>query len=147
SDLGLVDNHRDRPEVRVALAGGVGRDLRQSGTLHTPLLYVALPVRDDGRVVGVLRLALPLSAVTTSYATLHRVMLAGGALALVVAFGIGLFVAGRVTRPVVEMQSIARQMSQGNFLVRAPTRSTDEIGMLGRSLNVLATRLREKIED
>jgi two-component system phosphate regulon sensor histidine kinase PhoR len=45
------------------------------------------------------------------------------------------------------MQFIARQMSQGNFLVRAPTRSTDEIGMLGRSLNVLATRLREKIED
>jgi two-component system phosphate regulon sensor histidine kinase PhoR len=95
----------------------------------------------------VLRLALPLSAVTTSYATLHQVMLAGGAVALVVAFGIGLFVAGRVTRPVVEMQSIARQMSQGNFLVRVPTGSMDEIGTLGRSLNVLATRLREKIED
>src|SRR5213594_1219313 len=74
-------------------------------------------------------------------------MLAGGAVALLVAFAIGLFVAGRVTRPVVEMQSIARQMSQGNFLVRAPTHSTDEIGTLGRSLNVLAARLREKIED
>jgi two-component system phosphate regulon sensor histidine kinase PhoR len=52
-----------------------------------------------------------------------------------------------VTHPVVEMQSIARQMSGGNFLVRAPTRSTDEIGTLGRSLNVLAGRLREKIQD
>jgi len=47
----------------------------------------------------------------------------------------------------VEMQSIARQMSGGNFLVRAPTRSTDEIGTLGRSLNVMASRLREKIQD
>jgi two-component system phosphate regulon sensor histidine kinase PhoR len=45
------------------------------------------------------------------------------------------------------MQSIARQMSEGNFLVRAPTRSTDEIGTLGRSLNVLAARLREKVQD
>ena len=63
------------------------------------------------------------------------------------ALGIGIFVAGRVTRPVVEMQSIARQMSEGNFLVRAPTRSTDEIGTLGRSLNVLAARQREKIQD
>ena len=45
------------------------------------------------------------------------------------------------------MQSIARQMSEGNFLVRAPTRSTDEIGTLGRSLNVLAARQREKIQD
>ncbi|PYO57083.1 MAG: PAS domain-containing sensor histidine kinase, partial [Candidatus Rokuibacteriota bacterium] len=129
-ELGLLENHRDRPEVKAALGGRVGRDLRRSVTVQAPLLYVALPLRDEGRVIGVLRLALPLSAVTASYATLHQVMLAGGA-----------------TRPVVEMQSIARQMSQGNFLVRAPTRSTDEIGTLGRSLNVLAARLREKIED
>ena len=68
-------------------------------------------------------------------------------MALLVALGIGVFVAGRVTRPVVDMQSIARQMSEGNFLVRAPSRSTDEIGTLGRSLNVLAARLREKVQD
>ena len=125
----------------------MGRDLRRSATIDAPLLYVAVPVRDGARVLGVLRLALPLSAVTASYATLHQVMLAGGAVALLVALGIGIFVAGRVTRPVVEMQSIARQMSEGNFLVRAPTRSTDEIGTLGRSLNVMAARLREKIQD
>ena len=45
------------------------------------------------------------------------------------------------------MQSIARQMSEGSFQVRAPTRSTDEIGTLGRSLNVMAARLRGKIQD
>jgi two-component system, OmpR family, phosphate regulon sensor histidine kinase PhoR len=146
-ELGALDNHRDRPEVRAALQGRMGRDLRPSITVRAPLLYVALPVKDSEQVIGVLRLALPLSAVTASHATLHEVMLLGGAVALAVALGIGVVVAGRVTRPVVEMQSIARQMSQGNFHVRAPARSTDEIGRLGRSLNVLATRLREKIED
>src|SRR5436309_5399053 len=55
--------------------------------------------------------------------------------------------AGRVTRPVVEMQHVARQMSEGQFDVRAPARSPDEIGTLGRSLNVMAGRLREKIDD
>jgi len=147
ADLTGLENHAGRPEVRAALAGGVGRDLRRSATIETPLLYVAVPIREDGHVLGVLRLALPLSAVTASYQTLHQVMLAGGAVALLVALGIGIFVAGRVTQPVVEMQSIARQMSEGSFLVRAPTRSTDEIGMLGRSLNVMAGRLREKIQD
>ena len=147
ADLAGMDNHAGRPEVRAALDGAVGRDLRRSATTEAPLLYVAVPVRDDTKTLGVLRLALPLSAVTASYATLHRVMLAGGAVALLVALGIGIFVAGRVTRPVVEMQSIARQMSEGSFLVRAPTRSIDEIGTLGRSLNVMAGRLREKIED
>jgi two-component system phosphate regulon sensor histidine kinase PhoR len=146
-DLPALENHGTRPEVREALEGRIGRDLRRSTTTEAPLLYVAVPVRDETRVLGVLRLALPLSAVTASYATLHQVMLAGGAVALVVALGIGIFVAGRVTRPVVEMQSIARRMSEGSFVVRAPTRSIDEIGTLGRSLNVMAGRLREKIED
>jgi two-component system phosphate regulon sensor histidine kinase PhoR len=147
ADLAGLENHAGRPEVRAALEGRVGRDLRRSATTEAPLLYVAVPVQEEARVLGVLRLALPLSAVTASYATLHQVMLAGGAVALVVALGIGVFVAGRVTRPVVEMQSIARLMSEGSFLVRAPTRSIDEIGTLGRSLNVMVGRLREKIED
>jgi len=145
--LARLENHRDRPEVRAALAGGVGRDLRTSASIKAPLIYVAVPVRDAGRVAGVLRVALPLAAVTSSYAALHRVMQAGGLVALAVAFGIGIFVAGRVTRPVVEMQRIAHAMSEGRFDVRAPVRSVDEIGALGRALNVMTARLREKIGD
>ena len=147
AELPRLENHRDRPEVRAALQGRVGRDLRTSASVHAPLLYVALPVREGDRVVGVLRLALPLSAVTSSYDQINRVMLAGGLVALVVAFGIGIFVAGRVTRPVVEMQAIARQMSEGQFAVRAPTRSDDELGALGRALNVMVLRLREQIQN
>ena len=147
ADLGRLENHRDRPEVRAALEGRVGRDLRTSVSVHAPLMYVALPVRDGDRVVAVLRLALPLSAVTSSYDQINRVMLAGGLVALVVACGIGIFVAGRVTRPVVEMQAIARQMSEGQFAVRAPVRSPDELGALGRALNVMALRLREQIHN
>jgi two-component system, OmpR family, phosphate regulon sensor histidine kinase PhoR len=146
-DLPRMENHAGRPEVQAALAGRLGRDLRTSATINAPLLYVALPLQEAGRVVGVLRLALPLSAVTASYGDLHRVLLAGGLVALAVALGIGIFVAGRVTRPVVEMQAIAQQMSEGNFAVRASARSVDEIGTLGRALNLLATRLRQQIHD
>jgi len=147
ADLGRLENHRDRPEVRAALEGRVGRDRRTSASVRAPLMYVALPVRDGDRTIGVLRLALPLSAVTSSYDQINRVMLAGGLVALVVACGIGIFVAGRVTRPVVEMQAIARQMSEGQFAVRAPVRSADELGALGRALNVMVLRLREQIHN
>jgi two-component system, OmpR family, phosphate regulon sensor histidine kinase PhoR len=146
-DLPRVENHGSRPEVLAAFAGGVGRDRRTSATIGASLLYVALPIVDDGKVIGVIRIALPVSVVTSSYARIHRVMLLGGLVALAVAFGIGLFVARRVTKPVVQMQAIARQMSEGDFTVRAPIRSPDEIGALGRALNGLAGRLREKIHD
>ena len=147
SAVTTMDNHADRPEVRAALEGRVGSAVRRSVTLDAPLIYVALPLTQGGRVIGVLRLAEPISAVTASYETLRGAALAGGAVALLVALGIGIFVAGRVTRPVVEMQDVARQMSDGHFDVRAPARSPDEIGTLGRSLNVMAGRLREKIGD
>jgi two-component system phosphate regulon sensor histidine kinase PhoR len=146
-EVAEMENHAARPEVRAALNGSVGQDVRRSGTLGTLLIYVAVPVSESGRVVGALRLAAPLEAATPAYESLRGVMLAGGAVALVVALGIGLFVAGRVTRPVVEMEDVARQMSEGNFRVRASVRSPDEIGTLGRSLNVMAGRLREKIDD
>lgn len=152
SDLSIegvraAENHGERPEILAAMQGRLGRDVRTSATVGAALLYVAMPLHEGGRVAGVLRLALPVAAVTSSYADLMRVMVAGGLVALAVAFGIGVFVAGRVTRPVVQMQAIARQMSEGRFDVRAPVRSMDEIGALGRALNVMAGRLREKIGD
>ena len=146
-DLSRIENHRGRPEVQAALTGGVGRDLRRSETVGRELLYVALPVSDGSRVIGVLRLALPLAVVESAYASIRQVMMAGGLLALGVALGISLFAARRVTRPVVEMQSVARRMAEGDFSVKAPVRSPDEIGSLGRALNVMAARLKEKIQD
>src|SRR5262249_56858684 len=97
-------------------------------------------------ITAVLRLAMPRSAVTASYHAIHRVMLVGGVVALAVALAIGVFVAGRVTQPVIEMQAIAHEMSQGNFAAHAPVRSPDEIRVPARALNVLAQRLRDTPE-
>ncbi|MEK7879659.1 MAG: histidine kinase dimerization/phospho-acceptor domain-containing protein, partial [candidate division NC10 bacterium] len=146
-DLGRIENHGERAEVRTALAGGVGRTVRRSETVGRELLYVALPVSEGSRVVGVLRLALPLSAVESARASIRQVMLAGGLLALAVALAISLLIARWVTRPVAEMQSIARRLAGGDFSVKAPVRSPDEIGSLGRALNVMGARFREKIQE
>src|SRR5262249_2189797 len=56
-DLPRVENHGTRPEVLAAFAGGVGRDRRTSATIGASLLYVALPITDDGKVIGVIRVA------------------------------------------------------------------------------------------
>jgi two-component system phosphate regulon sensor histidine kinase PhoR len=135
------------PEVATALSGRQARDLRPAAAPRTALLYVALPLRDSAGVIGALRLGLPVAAATSLSDAMRRVMLASGLVAVAVAFAIGLFVARRVTRPVVEMQTTARRMSEGDFAVQVPVRSPDEIGALGRALNVMASRLRDKIRD
>jgi two-component system phosphate regulon sensor histidine kinase PhoR len=146
-DLPSLENHATRPEVRAALAGRTGHDVRRSATVDAPLFYVALPVVDAGRVIGVLRLALPVPVVTASYARLHRVMMLGGLLALGLATILALVLSGWITRPVIQMQHVAQRMSEGDFAARAPAYSSDEIGALGRTLNIMSLRLREKIDD
>jgi hypothetical protein len=66
TDLGRLDDPRERPEVRAALAGRVGRDQRASGPVRLPLVYVALPVTDGSGVIGVLRLSRRPTGISTA---------------------------------------------------------------------------------
>jgi len=47
-DPASLENHRDRPEIRDALAGGTGTAVRFSSTLEEDLLYVAVPFPHRG---------------------------------------------------------------------------------------------------
>jgi two-component system phosphate regulon sensor histidine kinase PhoR len=145
--LGVIENQRRRPEVELALWGGIGRNLRLSPMLGEELFYVALPVRDGMQLVGVLRLALPRAVVVEASESIRGVLLVAGLLALGLGLVMALFVARRVTRPLVRLKAVAREMAEGNFSVRAPVRSQDEIGTLGRVLDVLVARLRHKVRD
>ena len=63
TDLAGMENHGARAEIARALRDGRwGSDLRTSATLGTKLLYLAHPVLDGGQVIGVLRLAVPLTS-------------------------------------------------------------------------------------
>src|SRR5580765_1812302 len=44
-DAATLENHADRPEVRAALAGRVGTDVRRSRSLGIEMQYVAVPSR------------------------------------------------------------------------------------------------------
>jgi two-component system, OmpR family, phosphate regulon sensor histidine kinase PhoR len=77
----------------------------------------------------------------------HHTVALGALLAFGVVMAVGLFISRRVTRPVTEMQAIARQMAEGNFAQKVPVSGTEEIAALGHTLNLMAERLNEKIQD
>jgi two-component system phosphate regulon sensor histidine kinase PhoR len=138
-----IENHAGRPEVRAAVAGGVGVASRISETVGEPYRYVALPAR-DGLVV---RVALPLSIVQDRLGTVRALVLGGVAAAALVGVGAVWLVGRSLTRPVREMTARVSRMAGGDLGVRVPPDGTAELDVLGATLNRMADDLERRIEE
>jgi two-component system phosphate regulon sensor histidine kinase PhoR len=142
-----MENHASRPEVAAALAGRAGRDVRWSRSLGVHFLYVAVPLEARGRVEGVLRLAVPLTEVDRDARFVHWTVLGAALLALAIAVVAGVLVSLRVTRPVLEIQAAARRLADGDLTGATPASADDEVADLGRTLDLVALRFRDKLQN
>ncbi|HZP94940.1 MAG TPA: ATP-binding protein [Candidatus Limnocylindria bacterium] len=115
-----MENHATRPEVVPALAGSPGRTVRHSATVDRDLLYVAVPVRDADRVIGVSRVALPLVAVDALAARLAGSLVAGAVVAALAALALSYGIARAITRPIERITEAAERDGAGVADVRGP---------------------------
>lgn len=141
SDPGELENHGGRPEVRAALAGGVGVDSRLSESVGRPFRYVAL--LEEGRVV---RVAMPLRAVQDRLGRVRALIVGGASIAAILGVAVVYLVARRLTRPLGTMSEAVSRMSAGDLEVRIPAGSTAELALLGETLEQLAADLGRRIE-
>ncbi len=143
--LRRVENHGGRPEVRAALAGQVGRALRRSNTLAEEMLYVAVPLdeKDPGR--GIVRLAVPLLAVTRAQDRVRPLILGASILSVILAAAFGWVAARGPARRLQEMTRAASEIAAGRLGARAHPGGNDEVAEVGRSLNRMADQLEERL--
>ena len=142
ADPATMENHATRPEFATALRGEVGSSVRLSHTIHTDLLYVAVPIPG-----GAVRLAYPLAAIEQTTAQVRRTLLEGSALALVVAMllaGLAAFSASRRLNRIVEF---AERVAAGDLSARIAEGSLDEIGQVAASLDRTARRLEDAFRE
>jgi two-component system phosphate regulon sensor histidine kinase PhoR len=141
ADLEHVENHRDRPEVAAALAGGAGVSTRNSATVHERLMYAAIPLALPGGGRGAARLAVPLDEVDAALRKLRAILWASLALALIVAVVLSSAAAQMLSRALARMTQAAQRMASGDLEVRTRPTGSDEIAELGRALDVMAGNL------
>lgn len=140
-----MDNHAARPEVMAALAGDVGKSTRYSRTLLQNMMYVATPVTAQGRVIAVVRTAIPITSIEHALRTLYGKILLGGLLIALLAAGISLVVSRRISHPLEEIRRGAERFAQGDLGTRLPVPSSEEIGALAEAMNQMAVQLDERI--
>ncbi|HEV8356714.1 MAG TPA: ATP-binding protein [Gemmatimonadales bacterium] len=108
AELATVENHAGRPEVRAALAGGVGGAKRRSATIGSDLMYVAVAGGP-----GVVRVALPLDQVDAVVTRSQRSVVVAALIALVPGVLLA-WAAGRsIARPLTETAEAARAIAAG----------------------------------
>ena len=125
-----MENHATRKEFIAALAGQTGSNQRRSATLGIPFLYVAVPISG-----GAVRLAYPLSDIEAVQAQVHRRMLWGSAVALLVAMFIAGIASVWTSRRLDRIVDVAARIERGDLRARVDDTSLDEIGRVAVAID------------
>jgi signal transduction histidine kinase len=141
-----ISNQLDQPEVQAALRSEAQPDVRIDSLAGVATLFVATPIQQGDRVLGLVQLSRPMDAVTASaWSLLLRLVVAGLAVLLVVmALAVGL--ARRLVHPVRAMEQAALAVAAGDLSRQVPVATADELGALARAFNDMVNSLRRLLE-
>ncbi len=134
-----------RPEIAAALRGKVATGVRYSRTLHTNLLYVAVPVASGGVVHGAVRITYPTSAVDARVTRYWLMLAAIAGLVLALAAVVGLVLARSVTRPLHALEQAAGEAGGGDLVGARARGGPPEVRSLAASFNEMVRRLEELV--
>lgn len=145
TDPQKMENHGDRPEIIEAMQGRTGTSLRLSGTLGQQMMYLAYPL-EAGRVSGVVRVSLALTAIEQQLRTLQLRIITGGIVVAILASLVCLVISRRISRPIETMRQSAALFARGELSHRVMPPDTVELAGLAQAMNQMAQELEERIQ-
>jgi two-component system phosphate regulon sensor histidine kinase PhoR len=146
-EAGEMENHLYRPEVQRALQGAVGMSIRPSSTLKTDMMYVCVPVRAQGRLVGALRLSLFMRTLDALLDNLRAKLLRVLGLMTILALATALALSRSVSRPLREVIDASARVAGGDFDVTVSTRRSGEFLRFALSFNAMTARIKAMFEE
>ncbi len=141
-----MENHSDRPEIIDAIKTGFGHSIRFSHTLQTDMMYTAVPIYSpDNKIKFVLRTALPLDKIDTTFSRIYTAIAGAGIIILLIAFGISMGIAANYSKPLAEMREAAESYARGDFERKIYPPKDIELRSMAESLNTMAAQLSERL--
>ncbi|MCM8783605.1 MAG: cell wall metabolism sensor histidine kinase WalK [Candidatus Omnitrophica bacterium] len=143
-ELEEVESHLSRPEIQSAIKEGFGQSKRFSSTLGKDMLYVAMPFGKP-EPYGIVRLSLPVLEVELLEANLKKIVLLSIFLVFILSALFSFLLAKMVSRPILRMSNLAKEIAKGNYPHQPLFYAHDEIGELAKSLQQMSEEIRNKI--
>lgn len=141
SSPAVMENHADRPEVRTALGGEIGRDNRVSESTGFDQRYVALPI-EDGVVV---RASVPTRVIDNDLGTVRRSVVVTATVLGLLGVAVVAFLARRLAHPISELTDQARAVAEGDNQVNPRRHTVWELDELGQAISTMADRVGERL--
>ncbi len=145
-DDSLGSDLSSRPEIETALAGEVAQYNRTSTTLGVELLATAVPVTNDGKVTGAVRVTQDVAGETEAFGRAIAGLVAIGLAVLAVGLFAGAVIARQIARPLRRFEGAARAVADGDLEARAPVEGSSEQQELARTFNEMTDRLASSLK-
>jgi len=117
-----------------------------SSIYNEATLTIGVPIINNQQIIGSVLLHAPVTGVTELLNKAVKILIISLLAALFLAAGLGIGYSLFFTRPLKAMNRTALEMAQGNYSVKTGVDREDELGQLGNSLDLLAARLNDTID-
>ena len=144
-DPANMENHADRSEFKDAIEKGLGQSLRFSSTLDKRMMYVAMPIVEQGRTLAVTRTSIPAVAIDENLRHIYREVILCVVIVTILAAGVSWAFSRAISLPIDRMKKIAQGFASGQLDLRVPAPSQKELADLAEALNEMARQLRDRI--
>ena len=109
------------------------------------MMYVAVPVTEDGRLTTVVRTAVPLTRVNNALASLYGSIAVSAIVVAVIAAIIGLSVSRRISGQMRAIKVGAERLAAGDFAHKLSVPRVEEFASVAESINQMAEELDDKL--
>jgi len=147
SDIKMMGNHLRRPEIIDALKNKKGVSIRYSSTFNKNMMYIALPVMLEEKVIAVVRTSISISAIDREIKSVRNNILIAMMFTILIAAIVSLYVARRITHPIEQMKKKAAKFAHGDLNERLAEPESEELSELAATMNRMAQNLDQKIKD
>ncbi|MDD5644660.1 MAG: ATP-binding protein [bacterium] len=141
-DPSVMENHKNRPELKKALKGREGTSIRFSSTVKEEMLYVAVPVEENGEVIAAIRASLFLKDIKGILADLRKRTIEVTLLIGLIALIFSSIFSARIVKPVKELCRAAGRVASGDFSSKVILDRDDELKDLAVSFNHMTDQIK-----
>ena len=147
-DPKIMDNHNNRPEIQQAKLNGKGLSIRYGHTLNIDSMYLAMPIKVNDEVIGVLRTSTPLDTLQNALLVIYYQVSSGFFILIIITAFASWWMSKSLVRPLEIIKVQAQQLAKGDFSSRVQLHSNDslESEQLGQAFNEIAIQLNQRIE-